>query len=232
MTLSLSSAEEIRFPKPPRTRTHLSRARAHTRRREIVGGERKRASTTSARTRACWVERGERNGASGGFRACNYVDTNDLRRAAEPPARMGGRRERDRCPFARARERELRVLCECESERPWRNQFKWLSVDVIDFHFTSSRGREGERERAARDALLLPVPSRPLLRERGEESCRVRVCAAGKLWEERKMCMCVCVLGTGRKLMRVKCERASRLSAIWRAVGRATITYVRQGACQ
>lgn len=36
----------------------------------------------------------------------------------------------------REREREDRAL------GPWRNQFKWLSVDVIDFHFTRlSRGR-------------------------------------------------------------------------------------------
>lgn len=41
-------------------------------------------------------------------------------------------------PTRRERERERRN----QTLGPWRNQFKWLSVDVIDFHFTRlSRGR-------------------------------------------------------------------------------------------
>lgn len=42
----------------------------------------------------------------------------------------------------RERERERERRREDQALGPWRNQFKWLSVDVIDFHFTRlSRGR-------------------------------------------------------------------------------------------
>lgn len=48
------------------------------------------------------------------------------------------------------RERESRAL------GPWRNQFKWLSVDVIDFHFTRlSRGRRS----STRCAVSIPTPA-------------------------------------------------------------------------
>lgn len=50
------------------------------------------------------------------------------------------------------RERENRAL------GPWRNQFKWLSVDVIDFHFTRlSRGRRS----STRCAVSIPTPPPP-----------------------------------------------------------------------
>lgn len=93
----------------------------------------------------------------GGFRACNYVDTNDLRLAAEqgeePPAVLTGcyvrwwscssfqicaatlasRRLQSTWLGSNPRFHFSRLGC---TLGPWRNQFKWLSVDVIDFHFT------------------------------------------------------------------------------------------------
>lgn len=59
----------------------------------------------------------------------------------------------------REREREDRAL------GPWRNQFKWLSVDVIDFHFTRlSRGRRS----STRCAASTPTPEQlqPVLHPR------------------------------------------------------------------
>jgi len=41
----------------------------------------------------------------------------------------------------RPRDREKEREREDQALGPWRNQFKWLSVDVIDFHFTRLSGK-------------------------------------------------------------------------------------------
>ena len=139
-------------------------------------------------------------------RACNYVDTNDLRLAANRPTdrptdrpteRASEReRERERDGVAKEKKEEEKPLatftgctrlrgrlsrssslpteskpCAPDVSRvyptihrlliptqtskrplgPWRNQFKWLSVDVIDFHFTRLSGK----------TLHPPLPSPP-----------------------------------------------------------------------